>query len=443
MKQIACLGLVLGNGCNIDCIHCYQAKNGDNLLRPQEIGFALRREFGALYPYLSTLRIQGGEVFAYAGFRDLLDDVACAVERPIVSISTNGTLIDEAWAERVVRLPMQNITFSIDAAQEDTFAMLRRGGSLPQILANVERVQNWKSSLNSAMPHLDAFFVVMRSNFRQIPRFFDLMADIGMIAVALQTMELGPHNQSRTPALGGMESITSQEEAEELHGILKQELPRNAGRFVHILVSGMQTLFERHGLDCAFMNERQQSLYPDTDAHDGLLDLCPNPWTTLFVVENGDAHLCFLSEAVGNLYETPLEHIWNGPRAIAKRSMMQNGQYTASGCSPHFCGWRDGKKTQAPLDLVQLRGELQTLRKSAEAARAVSSSEAPSSILSVRRTLKEKVRRIDELGALVQQICETNQNIHDRGMEEIERLRSQLNRPLVKAAGRLSRLFKA
>src|SRR5260370_40407610 len=59
------LGLVLGNACNIDCPHCYQEKNGDNLLRPADVGRQLRREFLSLYPYLSTLRVQGGEALAY------------------------------------------------------------------------------------------------------------------------------------------------------------------------------------------------------------------------------------------------------------------------------------------------------------------------------------------------------------------------------------------
>jgi len=69
------LGLVLGNSCNIDCRHCYQAKNGDNLLKPAAIGDELRREFRAFYPYLSTLRVQGGEAFAYPGFAALIEDV--------------------------------------------------------------------------------------------------------------------------------------------------------------------------------------------------------------------------------------------------------------------------------------------------------------------------------------------------------------------------------
>jgi hypothetical protein len=61
------LTIVISDRCNIDCPHCYQSKTGDNLLQDPEISATLRREFSALYPYLSTLRVQGGEVFAIRG----------------------------------------------------------------------------------------------------------------------------------------------------------------------------------------------------------------------------------------------------------------------------------------------------------------------------------------------------------------------------------------
>jgi len=85
------LGLVLSNRCNLGCIHCYQAKNGDRLLTPAGIGLELRRELAGFYPYLSMLDLLGGEVFLSPGFEELVDDVAAMVKRPILRITTNGT----------------------------------------------------------------------------------------------------------------------------------------------------------------------------------------------------------------------------------------------------------------------------------------------------------------------------------------------------------------
>lgn len=341
-----CLSLVLGNACNIDCVHCYQAKNSDNLLRPPEVAEALRRELMAFYPYVSTLRIQGGEVLAMRGFRELVDDVTKLVRRPVLSVSTNGTLIDEEWAERMVRAPFSNVTVSIDGGTRATYNRLRKGADLDQVLANIHRVQRWKAKLRSERPYLDSFFVVMRSNFREIPHYLELMCEHGMIDVSLQTMELSSENIARVPTLDVDESITDPSEVRELHAVLGEALGCFRRRFRTIRFSGLQTLFESHGLSAGFLGEDKQGLYPDSDdLSDGGFQLCPNPWTTLFLVENGDAHLCFISQPIGNLYSESLSALWNSPAAVAKRSDMISGRYLASGCSGQYCGWREGKSS--------------------------------------------------------------------------------------------------
>ncbi len=390
-----CLGLVLGNACNIDCIHCYQAKNGDNLLRPAEIGEELRRELMAFYPYASTLRIQGGEVFAIRGFRELIDDVAQVVHRPILSISTNGTLIDDEWAERLVRTPFSNVTVSIDGGTVATYNRLRKGADLDHVLANIDRIQRWKAKLQSDRPYLDSFFVIMRSNFREIPQYLELMHQHGMIEVALQTMELSPENTARIPTLESDESILDRCEVEELHAILRGVLPHFQKIFRSVRVSGLQTLFESHGLSAAFLEEGKKGLYPNSEGlSEGAFELCPNPWTTLFLVENGDAHLCFISQPIGNLYSEPLSALWNSPRAIAKRSDMISGRYLASGCSRQYCGWREGKSL-AVRNIDRGREEWRELVAIQPCQQP--EIEVPGNLALVRRLMAEERRKRNEL----------------------------------------------
>ncbi|HSW51371.1 MAG TPA: radical SAM protein [Bryobacteraceae bacterium] len=339
-----CLGLVLGNHCNLNCIHCYQAKNGESLLNVPEIAEKLRRELRTLYPYVSTLRLLGGEVLAMRGFGDLIDDVTAQVRRPILSISTNGTLIDDEWAERLVQTPFSSVTLSIDGATRATYNRIRRGADLDQVLANIDRLQRRKARERSDLPYLDSFFVVMRSNFREIPQYLELMREHAMLDVAFQTMELSPENMARRPALESEEAIRDGGEVEELHTILSEAVPRYRKSFRMIRVSGLQTLFEAHGLSAGFLEENGKSLYPDSDGlGEGVFELCPNPWTTLFVTENGDAHLCFLAQPIGNVRREPLLALWNSPAAIAKRNSMIGGRYLASGCSSQYCGWREGR----------------------------------------------------------------------------------------------------
>ncbi len=390
-----CLSLVLGNACNIECLHCYQAKNGNNLLRPPGIGEELRRELMAFYPYVSTLRIQGGEVFAIRGFRELIDDVAQLVRRPILSISTNGTLIDDEWAERLVRTPFSNVTVSIDGGTQATYNRLRKGADLDQVLANIDRVQRWKTKLQSDKPYLDSFFVIMRSNFREIPQYLELMHQHGMIDVALQTMELSPENIARSPALEADETIADRCEVEDLHAMLRDVLPRFQKSFHTVRVSGLRTLFETHGLSVAFLEEGEKSLYPDSDGlSEGAFELCPNPWTTLFLVENGDAHLCFISQPIGNLYSESLSELWNSPNAISKRSGMIAGRYRASGCSRQYCGWREGKSSP-PRKIDSGRQEWRELVSSQPCQQ--SEIEASENLSLLRRLVAEERRKRNEL----------------------------------------------
>lgn len=396
-----CLGLVIGNGCNIDCVHCYQAKNGDNLLRPPEVGRALRREFEAFYPYLTTLRLQGGEVFALRGFAELLEDAA-AIKRPIVSISTNGTLIDDAWAERIVRTPLRTVTISIDGAQPSTFARLRRGADLDTVLAAARRIRRWKQKLGSELPYLDCFFVIMRSTFREISVFLQLMRDNGIDDVILQTLELTEHNTARTPGFAEAEVLRDPAEIRELHAIVREALDRQRPHFRTIRWCGLETLFASQGLDSAFLQEGAAGLYPDAEALDGRVDLCPNAWTTLFVIENGDVHLCFLAQPVGNIYSTPLIEIWNSPQAQAKRSRMAAGRYTESGCAPHYCSWRDGHAMPESRNEPEIVREIRAIEARLEPWPA-DSFEPGHALTSVRRMLSSREARILELEAALRQ----------------------------------------
>ena len=355
----------------------------------------MRRELIAFYPYVSTLRIQGGEVFAIRGFRELLDDVAQVIRRPVLSISTNGTLIDDEWAERLVRTPFSNVTVSIDGGTRATYNRLRKGANLDQVLANIDRVQRWKAKLRSDMPYLDSFFVIMRSNFREIPEYLKLMQQLGMISVALQTMELSPENTGRVPTLEADEALTDRCEVEELHAMLRDVLPHFQKSFRSVRVSGLQTLFETHGLSAMFLEEGEKGLYPDSDGlNDGAFELCPNPWTTLFLVENGDAHLCFISQPIGNLYSESLSSLWNSPNAISKRSDLIAGRYLASGCSRQCCGWREGKSSP-PQNIASGRQEWRELVSIQPCQQ--SEIEASENLALVRRLVAEERRKRSEL----------------------------------------------
>jgi MoaA/NifB/PqqE/SkfB family radical SAM enzyme len=368
-------------------------------------------------------------LFAIPGWAEILDDVAAMAPRPILSISTNGTMIDEHWAERIVRTPFRNVTVSIDAARPETFARLRPGAALEEVLANTRRIQRWKEKLGSEYPYLDSFFVVMRSNFREIPEYVRMMRGLGMTAVSLQTAQITEENDSRLPTLRERETIADSAEVAELHRLLRETMERERPG-ISIRTSGLTTLFEQHGLDSAFVAEGEHGLYPDAQGvKEAGYELCPNPWTTLFVVENGDVHLCFLSEPVGNLYEEPLVSIWNSPRAVAKRSRIVAGRHQASGCSPQWCGWREGSKPETPTGERRREALAEFGRLSAHASDLLQvSGESGPEVAAARRILQDHRRRLSEAGSMLQELCRVNQETNDRGQAYIDELEDDIRR---------------
>lgn len=456
------LTIVLSNACNIDCGHCYQHKNGDSLLRDPQIGNELRRELLPFYPYLDTVTIQGGEVFILPGFEDLLDDIQSVVDRPIIRISTNATLIDEAWAERIVTTPFHTVTVSIDAGTDETFRRLRVGANLADIVENIRRIQRWKERLQSPYPHLDVFFVVMRSNFREIPVFLELLRELHITAVTFQLMEVDERNLSRNPGLT-KEVFQDPREVQELHEILVQEIPRVRQDLSLIAFSGLTTLFQRHGLDTSVIDEEHFGIQPlqgvsvTSDTADGIAiaieeapapgpddaidteivlpveaapcnQTCANPWTMMFIVENGDVHICFDGRPVGNLYEQPLISIWNGPKALETRSEMLAGDYIGAGCSELYCGWRQGRQWRPPVQ-HDARAYLDIVGKMFKRAASQSpdhTTEVPHKLGAVRRMLTARNQRIAELESDLGHLCGKFTEVQDVARSHIDHLEGRV-----------------
>jgi len=454
--------IVIGNKCNINCRHCYQVKNGDSIFENPKIESHLRREFLSMYPYLSTLRLQGGEPFFIKGFKELVDDVSSVVDRPIISVSTNGTLIDDAWAEKVVKIPFQSITFSIDAGTHETYAKIRRGSDLNLVTQNIIKIQAWKTKLNSEYPDMDSSFVIMRSNFREIPDFVRLAKKLHIRRIALQTILVDARNLTREPDLKD-EIISDANEVMELHQILCDLFKNQSAFFDSINVSGLNSLFEKYHLDNALFDEENNSWYPDNES-DGRnpenpekaverepeqspkpdqkikvkprtdappdIELCPNPWTLIFVTENGAVSICFCAQPIGNIYAMPLVSIWNSPQAIGFRSNLVNGRYIKAGCSELWCSWREGRQCTFASDqgAAALKREFRDLVNCAISNDYPSSDikNIPSHLTSIRRAFAEKEQRIQELHASLVDLCGKNQSM----LDELDRQRMDLEHRL-------------
>jgi len=110
----------------------------------------------------------------------ILDHLA-AIKRPglKVSISTNGTLLDEERAEALVQLGIDVVTVSLDGTDPDTYAGVRQGADLRAVIDNLEALNRIRARQKTLLPRLGIEFVAMKQNVAELSNLPELAQRLG------------------------------------------------------------------------------------------------------------------------------------------------------------------------------------------------------------------------------------------------------------------------
>lgn len=168
------------NQCDLHCIMCWTLPDRErqrkghlpldpmNMPRERLLEFLRTPEIQAL-PSLSV--VGGGEPFVYPFIGDLLREGPTPTRR--LMIMTHGGLIHRTEALwQAAESASITLTFSIDAATEQTYSEIRRGGNWSQLVENVNRYAEACRANPSA--HLNASFVVLQRNLDEVLPFLEL-----------------------------------------------------------------------------------------------------------------------------------------------------------------------------------------------------------------------------------------------------------------------------
>jgi radical SAM protein with 4Fe4S-binding SPASM domain len=220
---------------------------------------------------------QYDEPFIYKNFADVAVEAkraGCAV-----SITTNGTLLGEANARKLCAAGVDHISFSLDAASQESYGKIRLDDfSVP--IENLRRLVRIRDELG-ARTTIRACMVVQPHNAHEQEQFYDLMSEIGLDMVSFYVLSVYVD--------GAWRSRSFNFEIEE------------------------PTLGERYVCSQLYS---QVMVYPD-----GNVSLCCG--TTMYVGYRDDIPY------VGNIKDSPLQQIWlsstyNQIRAEAFRGVFGN-----------------------------------------------------------------------------------------------------------------------
>jgi len=118
-----------------------------------------------------------GEPTYHPKFLEFAEDVKSRGFK--LGINTNGTLLSPDYAEKLVKLGVDRITISIDAAMPQTYAEIR-GGVLKNILSATSLIHGMKKSIGTLYPILEFSYVMMKSNADEVLKLFEIAEKHGV-----------------------------------------------------------------------------------------------------------------------------------------------------------------------------------------------------------------------------------------------------------------------
>ncbi len=171
------------NACNLECRACIRR------VWDEPIGQMSRKTFGRIVEGLVSFSPK--PVVFFGGFGEPLfhPDIVDMVARTkalgaTVELVTNGTLLSPEMSRRLIEAGLDMLWVSVDGATPESYADIRLGAALPEVLSNLKNFRNTLSLFDdtdvySVKPHIGIVFVAMRRNISDLPSVMRLGYQLG------------------------------------------------------------------------------------------------------------------------------------------------------------------------------------------------------------------------------------------------------------------------
>ena len=191
-----------------------------------------------------------------AGFQDIM-------------VNTNGSVMTEKLAVRIIESGLTRLRFSLDAITEDVYKQVRVGGDFEKVKKNLSFFLEVRDRLKSPLPKVGVNFVKMAVNAHELEPFTEYWGDKVDYIVVQDYM---------APDIGGEYDALDIEDRAPVQGFR-----------------------------------------------------CPQPWQRLYIRGNGDVTPCcamfgsYLT--IGSIHKDSLVDIWNSTEAKELRKLHAEGRY--------------------------------------------------------------------------------------------------------------------
>lgn len=172
--------------CNLECVMCPWTCERSGV---RHDGLMPERVWQAVAPDLDRIASLdfsgGGEPLLHPRLFDRMAEAKAAQCR--VGFLTNGTLMGEAAAERILEIGVDWVAVSIDGASAEVYESIRKGAAFETVCGNLERLAERRSG---GHPRLMINFLMMPATVFQLEAMVRLSADLGVDVLQLKQADV-------------------------------------------------------------------------------------------------------------------------------------------------------------------------------------------------------------------------------------------------------------
>ncbi len=283
---------------------------------------------------------------------DLLIDILKITRKNDIKtgVITNGTLLRNDFARKVVEVQPDEWRTSICAPEKNIDAFLR-GEDLSEISFNgIRYISEWKKKLNSELPKLEIWMVQTKYNIQSIEKMIQKASEIGANSISLRMVNppnswLYPSEEQRKTFVKNLDNykkIAIELGLElRIHFTLDDILPHNIIENIYEIEGSNNTKFSsKIKLENRVKKDKIVCMFPFHELvifADGRVSPCCN-----FIAHDET------SKAVENITDKNLKKIWFGKKfeQFRKNMVENNPPARCRECTPDFqCVNREYKRS--------------------------------------------------------------------------------------------------
>ncbi|MEI7542776.1 MAG: radical SAM protein [bacterium] len=315
--------------CNLNCQMCFyynenEVEHTHELIRNRAKDELTTEQIYSLIDDMKKMKIRvmtihGGEPLIYP---KIFEISKYANDNGIlVNFITNGALLNEEVAKKIVDSKIASITFSIDGPEKIHDVVRNKVGTFQKMIAGIGYLKALEAQ-GKTIPNLSVSTYISAINVGQISELHEIIKGAGIKnwGVGLITYNSSKLTETSKKILGIYEG-TGQGSLDNLKDEIK-------AIDLSILIDQRNKLKKKnieHRLEMIFPSEKSINNYYDEFYNE--VDHCLYPWARTVISPYGEVFPCvnlsMIDYKLGNIKEKSLKQIWNSKEYIEFRKKMK------------------------------------------------------------------------------------------------------------------------